>query len=51
MEDFAAKYGMQDSLAVLRKGALLAQSPRDFEEIKDLDDVDKEIIRRETTRT
>jgi hypothetical protein len=41
---------MEDILPDLRKGALLAQNPKDFENIPELDETDREIIRRETTR-
>jgi hypothetical protein len=34
----------------LRKGALLAQNPGKFETIPELDEADREVIRRETTR-
>lgn len=42
---------MEDSIEVLKKGALLAQNPGHFENIPDLDEADKAIIRRETTRS
>lgn len=41
---------MKDILVHLRKGALLAQNPARFESIEDLDEADREVIRRETTR-
>jgi len=41
---------MEDILPDLGKGALLAQNPKDFENIPELDETDREIIRRETTR-
>ena len=41
---------MEDILPELRKGALLAQNPKDFETMPELDEADKEIIRREVTR-
>ncbi len=41
---------MEDILPYLRKGALLAQNPKDFETMPELDEADREIIRRETTR-
>lgn len=41
---------MMDILAYLRKGALLAQNPGGVEDIAELDDSDREVIRREKTR-
>jgi len=50
VEDFAREKDLLDVLDILKKGALLAQSPKDFENIPELDEKDKEVIRRETTR-
>ena len=41
---------MEDILNLLQKGALLAQNPGQFESIKELDEKDLEVIRREKTR-
>jgi len=41
---------MQDILPYLEKGALIAQNPSQFESIKELDNEDLEVLRRETTR-
>jgi hypothetical protein len=41
---------MEDLVDVLKKGALLAQNPKNFENMPELDEEDKAIIRRETTR-
>ena len=41
---------MMDILVYLRKGALLAQNPGGVEDIPELDDADREVIRREKTR-
>ncbi|KAG5642035.1 hypothetical protein DXG03_003761 [Asterophora parasitica] len=49
VETFAQEQGMEDILPLLKKGALLAQHPGDFETIPELDDADREVIRRETT--
>ncbi|KAF8344415.1 sugar transporter [Amanita rubescens] len=49
VEQFAHEKDMEDILPDLRKGALLAQNPKDFENIPELDETDREIIRRETT--
>ena len=37
-------------MSLLKKGALIAQNPSNFEMIPELDEADKEVIRRETTR-
>ena len=41
---------MMDILLSLQKGALLAQNSAGIDEIKELDDGDREVIRREKTR-
>jgi hypothetical protein len=51
VEAFAREKGMEDIEPLLKKGALIAQNPKGFESISELDDHDKEIIRRETTRS
>ena len=50
VEHFAQENDLEDILPYLRKGALLAQHPKEFENIPELDEADKEVIRRETTR-
>lgn len=50
MDAFAEEYDMKDILQALQKGALLAQNPGHFESIKELDEQDVEVIRREITR-
>lgn len=50
VEAFAEEQGMKDILGVLQKGALLAQNPGHPESIKELDENDLEVIRREKTR-
>ena len=50
VEAFAREQGMEDIEPLLKKGALIAQSPKDFESLPELDEADKAIIRRETTR-
>jgi hypothetical protein len=42
---------MENITPILKKGALLAQNQKDFENMPDLDEADKEVIRRETTRS
>ena len=51
VQDFAREQGFEAELKLLEKAALLAQSPKDFESIEELDEDDKAIIRREITRT
>lgn len=48
--DFQTAKGLpEDILPLLRKGALVAQNPAGFEELKDLDEADKEALRNEVT--
>ncbi|KAJ7209573.1 hypothetical protein GGX14DRAFT_630806 [Mycena pura] len=49
VQDFAREQGFEAELKLLEKAALLAQSPKDFESIEELDEDDKAIIRREIT--
>lgn len=49
VESFAAKNDMGDILPLLRKGALVARDPNNFENIAELDEEDKEAIRIERT--
>ncbi|KAJ7128898.1 hypothetical protein C8R43DRAFT_1090095 [Mycena crocata] len=49
VEEFTREKGFDDHLVVFQKAALLAQSPRKFETIAELDEADKETIRREVT--
>ncbi|EMC92365.1 hypothetical protein BAUCODRAFT_151769 [Baudoinia panamericana UAMH 10762] len=44
---FAEKHGMQEQIPLLRKGALVAQNPTDFENIMELDDNDRQALRDE----
>lgn len=41
---------MEEITVLLKKGALVAQNPSNFELMSELDEADKEVIRRETTR-
>lgn len=50
VEAFCAEHGMQDKVSVFQKGALVAQNQEAFEDIEELDEEDKVIIRREKTR-
>lgn len=47
---FCAAYGLSDKLAIFEKGALVAQSAGDFENIQELNEEDKVPLRREVTR-
>lgn len=51
VDAFAEKYGFDKDTEVplLRKGALVAQSPADFENIPELDDDDRNALRRDIT--
>ena len=46
---FANQHGLEDILPLLQKGALVAQRPRDFEMITELDNAEKRILRNEIT--
>lgn len=50
VEAFAQKNDLMDIVPLLRKGALVAQSPKDFENIPELDDMDRLVLREEETR-
>ena len=49
VDNFAKQNGLADILPLLRKGALVAQRPRDFETMTELDETEKETLRREVT--
>ncbi|KAG7093617.1 hypothetical protein E1B28_007281 [Marasmius oreades] len=49
VEGFVREKGFEEHLSIFKKGALLAQNPKDFEGIAELDENDKEVIRREVT--
>ncbi|KAK0533014.1 hypothetical protein OC834_002392 [Tilletia horrida] len=46
---FCREHGLEDHIADIRKGALVAQDPLCFEELPDLDEQDREYLRREMT--
>ena len=50
VEIFVTEKGLEDKTDLFKKGALLAQNPKDFENIDVLTEDDKVMIRRETTR-
>jgi hypothetical protein len=47
VEDFAHENKLDDLLPELRKGALIAQDPANFEELTQIDDGEKEALRHE----
>ena len=51
VDEFARKYGFdsETELPLLRKGALVAQSPADFENMPELNDDDRNALRRDIT--
>ena len=49
VEYFAAQNNLQDILPLLRKGALVAQSPEAIDHIPELDENEREAFRREVT--
>ncbi|RDB22336.1 putative polyol transporter 6 [Hypsizygus marmoreus] len=49
VEAFTRERGLEDKTDIFKKGALLAQKPRDFETLAELDEADRQIIRREKT--
>ncbi|KAL4865085.1 hypothetical protein BDV12DRAFT_155657 [Aspergillus spectabilis] len=49
IEQFAREKDMEEILPELKKGALISQNPKMFEEIPDLTEEDKELLRREKT--
>ncbi len=50
VEEFAQKHDMVEQVPLLRKGALVAQNPADFENMPELDDNDRLALREEITR-
>lgn len=49
VDEFATKYGIEDALPLLRKGALIAKDPANFETVEGLTDDERDSIRREIT--
>jgi len=50
VQAFVERNGMLEEVELLRKGALVAQSPADFENMDELDEEDKVALREEITR-
>ena len=49
VDRFAAQHDLQDVVHLLRKGALAAQRPLEFDQIEELDDEDKAFLLQERT--
>ena len=49
MESFADEFQLTEILPLLKKGALVAQSPHDIDHIDELDDEDRRVLREETS--
>lgn len=47
VEDFAAEVGMVEHTQLIQKGALVAQDPPAFEQIEELDEVERDALRNE----
>lgn len=45
VDSFAAEAGLTEITPLLRKGALVAQNPRGFEDMTDLDETEKDVFR------
>lgn len=49
IDEFAAQYGVEDVKPWIIKGALVAQSPHHIDNIAELDDEDRRVLREEKT--
>ncbi|KAI4179825.1 MAG: hypothetical protein L6R41_007620 [Letrouitia leprolyta] len=47
VEDFANEVGMADHIPLIQRGALVAQNPPAFEQLEELDDLEKDALRNE----
>ncbi|EMC91624.1 hypothetical protein BAUCODRAFT_79361 [Baudoinia panamericana UAMH 10762] len=50
VEEFAAEYGLSDIAPLLKKGALVAQNPAEFENVEGLDETERGVLRDEVVR-
>lgn len=50
VEEFVREKGFEEYTDVFKKGALLAQNPKAWESLEELDEEDREVLRREITR-
>ncbi|KAK2823859.1 hypothetical protein FQN49_007549, partial [Arthroderma sp. PD_2] len=49
VRNFAREFDLQDIIPLLEKGALVAQNPREFESLPELDEDDRKCLREEVT--
>lgn len=49
VEEFASEFGLNDEIPLLKKGALIAQSPGEADSITELNDEDRRVLRDEIT--
>lgn len=49
VEAYANKFDLNDILPLLKKGALVAQNPRSFESIEELNEGERQALREEVT--
>lgn len=47
VEEFAQEYNLTEIVPLLKKGALIAQNPGEFENVEGLEDAEKEVLRDE----
>ena len=50
VEKFCQEHGFEEDVELFKKGALVAQNPKTYEEIPELEEEDREYLRREVTR-
>lgn len=50
VEQFAHDYSLTDITPLLKKGALVAQNPAEFENVEGLEDTEREALRNEVVR-
>ncbi|KAL6246773.1 hypothetical protein RBB50_006080 [Rhinocladiella similis] len=50
VEEFAARTGMTDEVELIKKGALVAQNPGNYENVTDLDDEERDALHVEVTK-
>lgn len=48
VEEFAAEFDLQEHVHLLQKGALVAQDPKNFEQVDELNADEREALRNET---
>lgn len=50
VDTFTQEHGLQDFNESFRKGALVAQNPSSYEQLEELNEDDRDVLRREVTR-